>query len=382
MATHYCKVLGLCLLTCITMLILSGNMIIMDMNFQSQTYITSLNNRRILSNDTRSKYPIIATTWRFGNATDLAWDIIQNTKDSLRAVVAGCGYCEMNPGQCNWSVGYGAKPDQTNQVSLDAMIMYAPTHDMGAVGQVSNIKNVIALALNVMKYTQHTMLVGEQVYNFAAQMGFQNESLNSNRSNDQYQSWLNNNCQPNFWRNVINGTIQCPPYIPIPIDDININEMEHIDAINGDNHDTIGMIAIDENGRMSCGASTNGLTYKINGRVGDTPIPGSGAYCEDGIGGAVATGNGDIMMRFNPTFTATKYMKFGMNVREACEQALREILRYYNESFSGALICMDYLGNIAAANYGSSSYAPFHFVYRDNSTNESVLVMNDPIELD
>ncbi len=58
-------------------------------------------------------------------------------------------------------------------------------------------------------------------------------------------------------------------------------------------HDTIGMIALDTNGSIACGTSTNGVTYKIPGRVGDSPIMGAGAYCETGVGGAAATGDGD-----------------------------------------------------------------------------------------
>ena len=229
-----------------------------------------------------------------------------------------------------------------------------------------------------MKYTGHTMLVGESVSDFAKQMGFTNESLNTDLSNQQYQNWLDSNCQStNPWRNVYNLTESCPPYEPIPFGE---EEMEDAEIIDGENHDTIGMIAIDSDGYMSCGASTNGLTLKINGRVGDTPIPGSGAYCEQGVGGAVATGNGDIMMRFMPTFVATKLMKMGMSVDQACEQALREILIYYENDFSGALVCMDYLGNHAAANYGSSSYSPFRYVMRDSNSNGSLVMESQPFE--
>lgn len=74
-------------------------------------------------------------------------------------------------------------------------------------------------------------------------------------------------------------------------------------------HDTIGMVAIDANGSIACGTSSNGASYKIPGRVGDSPVAGAGAYCETGIGGATATGDGDQMMRFLPSFAAVQYMK-------------------------------------------------------------------------
>ena len=84
------------------------------------------------------------------------------------------------------------------------------------------------------------------------------------------------------------------------------------------------------------------------------------------------------MIRFNPTLTAVMYMKFGMGVKEACDEAIKEILEYY-PTVSGALVCMDYLGNHAAANYGSSSYTPFHYTVRDSSMNESIIIASQPL---
>lgn len=69
-------------------------------------------------------------------------------------------------------------------------------------------------------------------------------------------------------------------------------------------HDTIGMIALDSNGSLACGTTTNGASYKIPGRVGDSPVMGAGAYCETGVGGATATGDGDQMMRLLPAYAA------------------------------------------------------------------------------
>lgn len=83
-------------------------------------------------------------------------------------------------------------------------------------------------------------------------------------------------------------------------------------------HDTIGMVALDKNGSIACGTTTNGASYKIPGRVGDSPIPGAGAYCETGVGGATQTGDGDQMMRFLPSFAAVQYMRGGDSPTLAC----------------------------------------------------------------
>jgi isoaspartyl peptidase/L-asparaginase-like protein (Ntn-hydrolase superfamily) len=80
-----------------------------------------------------------------------------------------------------------------------------------------------------------------------------------------------------------------------------MNENESA-AIELNNHDTIGMVAIDSDGHIAAGTSTNGMTFKIPGRVGDAPIPGSGAYVDKDVGGCAATGDGDVMMRFLPWY--------------------------------------------------------------------------------
>lgn len=92
------------------------------------------------------------------------------------------------------------------------------------------------------------------------------------------------------------------------------------------------MIAIDSSGSISCGTTTNGASYKVPGRVGDSPIAGAGAYCQTGVGGATATGDGDQMMRFLPSFSAVHYMKLGASPTEACQRAVAPIRKYYPDA--------------------------------------------------
>jgi len=104
------------------------------------------------------------------------------------------------------------------------------------------------------------------------------------------------------------------------------------------------MIVVDEQGRIACGTSTNGLTHKLAGRVGDTPITGAGCYVDKQVGGAAATGDGDVMMRFLPTFHVVESMRRGMSPTEAVEEALNRIDQYY-PAFQGALVAVDTSGN-------------------------------------
>ena len=178
------------------------------------------------------------------------------------------------------------------------------TYNVGAVSAIRRVKNAAGVARAVLDHTSHTMLAGELAAEFAYEMGFANESLYSNQSIQQHETWLSNNCQPNFWVNVSpDPTKNCGPYTPLSSYELDSNDVltrEQL-GIGEDNHDTIGMVVIDGNNRKAAGTTTNGMRYKISGRVGDSPVPGAGAYSGD-AGGAAATGDGDIMMRFLPTY--------------------------------------------------------------------------------
>lgn len=144
------------------------------------------------------------------------------------------------------------------------LLIFSPTHDVGAVAGLRRVKCAISVARKVLEITEHTLLVGDSATEFALQVGFKEENLTSDWSRDAYIKWKQNKCQPNYWRNVKpNPKTGCGPYTPerqsIQSDDRN--------AVNEDNHDTIGIIAIDRNGTMAVGTSTNGMIHKIPGSV-------------------------------------------------------------------------------------------------------------------
>jgi isoaspartyl peptidase/L-asparaginase-like protein (Ntn-hydrolase superfamily) len=122
-------------------------------------------------------------------------------------------------------------------------------------------------------------------------------------------------------------------------------------------HDTIGMIALDSKGDMAAGTSTNGLNFKIPGRVGDSALVGSGAYVDNEAGGACATGNGDIMLRFVPSYHVVQLMRQGSAPDFACADAVRRIAMYY-PNFTGAVLALAKDGRHGAACYGFN-YFPY-----------------------
>lgn len=145
--------------------------------------------------------------------------------------------------------------------------------NIGAVAGLRHIKDAISVARHVLDYTKHTLLVGDQATEFAVKMGFKKEEISSERSKERIKNWINGNCQPNYWMNVVpDPGKSCGPYEKKALAVDQGVERETI-LVDESNHDTIGMVVIDKNGNIAAGTSTNGLTFKIPGRVGDSPIP-------------------------------------------------------------------------------------------------------------
>lgn len=173
--------------------------------------------------------------------------------------------------QCDGSVGFGGSPNEAGETTLDSMIMDGKTMKIGAVAAMREIKEAIAVARHVLDYTKHTLLVGSEATEFAVKMGFVRQNLSTSRNEELINSWKAGNCQPNYWINVSpKADESCGPYEKI---ENHSSEKNSVNQVDKDNHDTIGMISIDANGNIAAGTSTNGLTYKIPGRVGDSPIP-------------------------------------------------------------------------------------------------------------
>lgn len=297
--------------------------------------------------------PMVINTWNFQHATAKAWDVLEKNMSAVDAVEQGCTICEIE--QCTKTVGYGGSPDENGETTLDALIIDGATMNAGAVGGLRSIKSAISVARKVLDQTKHTLIAGNLATQFALNMGFVPESLQTNYSKDLWTSWKENQCQPNFWTNVTpDPTKACGPYEPSSAIKDKPTEDEHASSTD---HDTITMLAIDKFGNIAAGGSTNGLIHKIPGRVGDTPVPGAGAYADNGVGAASATGNGDIMMRFLPSFLAVEMMRNGMSPQIAAESAIKRIASHHPKFF-GAVIAVNVYGEYGAACNGMESF-PF-----------------------
>ncbi|XP_006882288.1 PREDICTED: N(4)-(beta-N-acetylglucosaminyl)-L-asparaginase isoform X2 [Elephantulus edwardii] len=302
--------------------------------------------------------PLVLNTWPFKNATEAARRTLEAGGSSLDAVENGCAVCELE--QCDGTVGFGGSPDEFGETTLDAMIMDGTTMDVGAVGDLRRIKNAIGVARKVLEYTTHTLLVGESATKFAENMGFINEDLSTNTSRVLHSDWLAGNCQPNYWRNVVpDASKHCGPYKPKPHSMLKQDRPTHKEKGDNFGHDTIGMVAIHKTGRTAAGTSTNG----------DSPIPGSGAYADDTAGAAAATGDGDVLMRFLPSYQAVEYMRGGEDPTRACQKVISRIQKYFPKFF-GAVICANVTGSYGAACNKLPTFTQFSFMVYNSLKNQ------------
>lgn len=304
---------------------------------------------------------IIVNTWPFSNATDAGWNVLSPSNStvfgsSIDAVVAACTNAEDDPNI--ESVGYGCSPDENGHTLLDAMVMDGKTMEVGAVASMPDIRQASQVARDVLLSTKHTLLVGPLAAEFAKSRGYKPTSLDTSKSHNLWIKWQKNNCQPNFRKSadwVPDPVTSCGPY-RTNVSDINSPKLkdQRINKLDINNHDTIGVIALDAYGSMAVGTSTSGSTYKIPGRVGDSPIPGAGGYVVDNIGGAVATGDGDLMMRYLLSFQVVDYLRQGIGPTEACKRALRSVRS--KEEWYGALVALTNRGEYGSACVGFTDF--------------------------
>ena len=245
------------------------------------------------------------------------------------------------------SVGLGGLPNEEGVVELDACCMHGPTRRAGSVGGVRNIKNVSQVAKAVMEHSGHVMLVGEGAERFAVTMGFPRENLLTERSRKIWQLWKEYHSNDDWWGPGISDPHwQAPDAVPQAelwkerfrrlqelAASIGIEPEMRADAIRKVLFPPTGTIhcsALNDKGEISGCTTTSGLAYKLPGRVGDSPIIGAGCYTDQDIGSAGATGSGEENIKVAGAHTIVENMRHGMSPEEAGIDALKRIVRNYN----------------------------------------------------
>jgi N4-(beta-N-acetylglucosaminyl)-L-asparaginase len=292
--------------------------------------------------------PVVLSTWDFGfPANTEAWKVLEKGGRALDAVEAGVKIPEGDPKV--QTVGYGGFPDRDGRVTLDACIM-DDKYNCGSVMFLEHIKHPISVARMVMEKTPHIVLAGEGALQFAVANGFTKENLLTPESEKAWKEWM-----------------KTSNYSPQK----NIENRSYNDTVPGnkENHDTIGMIALDQNGNLSGACTTSGLAFKMHGRVGDSPIIGAGLYVDNEIGAATSTGVGEEVIRIAGSFLVVELMRQGMSPEKACYEAVQRIIK--RSPAKAKEIQVGFLAINKNGEYGSYALQKgFSYALRDANNNK------------
>src|SRR5208337_1293812 len=293
----------------------------------------------------KPKSPVLICAANGYNYLDRGYEVLTKGGDTLDAVMQVITGPEGDPNDD--SVGLGGLPNEDCVVELDACCMHGPTRMAGSVAGVHDIKNVSLLAKAVMEHTGHVMLVGEGASHFGNLMGFPKQDLLTEPSRKTWQLWRETMSTDDWW-----GPGLASPNFKFPDtggDNTElmplIERMEKLAARIGIEPEfrmaaiervlkpptgTINCSSVNTKGEMSSATTTSGLAWKIAGRAGDSPIIGAGCYCDQDVGAAGATGNGEENIKVCGSHSIVENMRHGMSPEEAGMDALKRIVRNFN----------------------------------------------------
>lgn len=281
--------------------------------------------------------PIVISTWNHGMAAnEAAWQVLKKKGSALDAVEAGVRVTESDAE--NHSVGLGGLPDRDGNVTLDACIMNHE-QECGAVAYLQDIENPISVARKVMEDTPHVMLVGKGAKEFALSKGFIETKLLTAEAEAEWLKWK-------------------------------ASQEQKSPEINHENHDTIGMLAMDDDGNLSGACTTSGWAYKLPGRIGDSPIIGAGLFVDNEVGAACATGMGEAVIRVAGSSTVVELMRQGHSPEEACKMVVKRIQKKHKnlKNLQVGFLAINKEGETGAY----SVYSGFNFALRNKSENKLV----------
>lgn len=249
-------------------------------------------------------------------AVERAVQRINDGADPVLGVVDGVGIVEADPN--DMTVGYGGLPNERGVVQLDSSVMHGPTHKAGSVACIENIMHPAAVALKVLQTTDHVMIVGPGAYEFARAHGFEHQDLLTERAREAWLRWKQSNSPNDDWLD--------PDQMDWDPAGQKVGSTQRREPIPF-TYGTIHCAAVNTSGDVSACTTTSGLSYKIPGRVGDSPIIGAGMYVDNEIGSAGATGRGEAVIQSCGSFAIVQAMESGMDPTRACLHVLEKIVR-------------------------------------------------------
>jgi N4-(beta-N-acetylglucosaminyl)-L-asparaginase len=297
--------------------------------------------RGSLGKSPAGKRPVIISSANGVRALEKGMLVLKNGGDTLEAAVAAVTVVEDDPNDD--SVGYGGLPNEEGEVELDASVAHGPTRRVGAVASVRRIKNVARLAKTVMERTDHVMIVGDGARRFAVAEGFEEMNLLTESSRKKWLAWK---AATSFnWRPGVDSPDWKASRSPLDSEEFRARLADicgndealmarALQVIQDPPTGTINCLAVNEKGEISGTTTTSGLSWKIPGRVGDSPLIGAGLYVDGDVGGAGSTGKGEENIKISGGHTIVEMMRKGMSPTDACLEALHRVARNYNNDKS------------------------------------------------
>jgi len=260
-----------------------------------------------------------------------AYDMIVAGADTLDAIIAGVNIQELDPD--DMSVGLGGLPNEDGVVQLDASCMHGPTKRAGAVGCLEDIATPSLVAKAVMDYTDHIMLVGHDAKRFALKMGFKEQDLLTEKSRAEWIKWKTQLNRGDSWLEPSETSQRSAPAAPAPATsprnpsgDGSGKGLEYDEYGIAHTWGTINMNAVNASGDMSSVTTTSGISWKVPGRVGDSPIIGAGQYCDNTVGAAGSTGRGESNIKVCGAFLTVEFMRQGMTPEQSIIKVMERVL--------------------------------------------------------
>jgi N4-(beta-N-acetylglucosaminyl)-L-asparaginase len=263
----------------------------------------------------RGSVPILVTSHHNETgrrALEEAWPILSAGGSALDAVERATNVIEVDPE--DMSVGYGGLPNENGVVQLDASIMDGRTYNAGAVASLEGIRTPSSIARLVMERTDHVLIVGRAALDLALSFGYEEQELLTDQSREAWLRWRENLSDRDDWG---------------PPEHLAGRAESRLPATEAFHYGTVNVLAVDTNGDVAGITSTSGLSWKIDGRVGDSPIIGAGLYVDNEVGAAGATGRGEDVIKSCASYYIVERMRAGRSPQEACEDALEMIRRKY-----------------------------------------------------
>jgi N4-(beta-N-acetylglucosaminyl)-L-asparaginase len=303
--------------------------------------------------------------WKNGGSrtcVEQAFSMITGGSDVLDALVAGVNIVELDPEESG--VGYGGLPNADGVVQLDSCCMHGPKRRAGGVASIEGVRTPSKVAQLVMDITDHHLLVGQGAQDFARHMGFTIEpDLNTEKSRGLWLEWKRRTDPDHY----LDPKKRSQAWYDAGL------QMVREGLIDAEHYwGTINCDGVSPKGEICGVTTTSGLSWKIPGRVGDSPILGAGLYVDGEVGAAGSTGRGEANLYNLCSFFIVEEMRRGASPKDAGMAALKRVAkntvekRLLNSRGYPSFGLNFYIVNAKGEHAGVSMYASSYAVCTEN----------------